>query len=66
LADHDHWRVWLHFVGLAGPLDKGVPMQGTVAKEGSRKTIQHQTGGTIQEILVKMAMWSRLAKCWCA
>ena len=35
------------------PLDKGVPMQGTVAKEGSRKTIQHQTGGTIQEILVK-------------
>ncbi|NYE61698.1 protease secretion system membrane fusion protein [Duganella sp. 1224] len=35
------------------PLDKGVPMQGTVAKEGSRKSIQHQTGGTIQDILVK-------------
>lgn len=35
------------------PLDKGVPMSGTVAKEGNRKTIQHLTGGTIQEILVK-------------
>jgi protease secretion system membrane fusion protein len=35
------------------PLDKGVPMQGTVAKEGSRKSIQHQSGGTIQDILVK-------------
>ncbi|TFW30836.1 HlyD family type I secretion periplasmic adaptor subunit [Duganella callida] len=35
------------------PLDKGVPMQGTVTKESSRKTIQHQTGGIVQEILVK-------------
>ncbi|MYM30252.1 HlyD family type I secretion periplasmic adaptor subunit [Duganella sp. CY15W] len=35
------------------PLDKGVPMAGTVAKESSRKAIQHQTGGTIQDILVK-------------
>ena len=35
------------------PLDKGVPMSGTVAKESNRKTVQHQTGGTIQEILVK-------------
>ncbi|MYM68817.1 HlyD family type I secretion periplasmic adaptor subunit [Pseudoduganella sp. FT55W] len=35
------------------PLDRGVPMSGVVAKESSRKTIQHQTGGTIQEILVK-------------
>lgn len=35
------------------PLDKGVPLSGTVAKEGNRKAVQHQTGGTVQEILVK-------------
>jgi protease secretion system membrane fusion protein len=35
------------------PLDKGVPMPGTVAKESNRKTIQHPNGGTVQEILVK-------------
>ncbi|MYN39736.1 HlyD family type I secretion periplasmic adaptor subunit [Duganella sp. FT109W] len=34
------------------PLDKGVPMSGTVAKEGNRKAVQHLTGGTIQDILV--------------
>ena len=41
--------IWASFA----PLDKGVPMSGTVAKESNRKTVQHQTGGTIQEILVK-------------
>jgi len=35
------------------PLDKGVPLSGTVAKESNRQTVQHLTGGTIQEILVK-------------
>lgn len=35
------------------PLDKGVPLSGLVAKEGNRKTVQHQTGGTIEKILVK-------------
>lgn len=35
------------------PLDKGVPMQGTVVKEGNRKLVQHQSGGTIDDILVK-------------
>lgn len=35
------------------PLDKGVPMVGTVIKEGNRKTVQHQNGGTIEDILVK-------------
>jgi protease secretion system membrane fusion protein len=39
--------------GAFAPLDKGVPMSGTVAKESNRKAIQHQTGGTIDEILVK-------------
>lgn len=48
-------------VGVAGfllwasfaPLDRGVPMQGTVARESNRKAIQHQAGGTIDDILVK-------------
>jgi protease secretion system membrane fusion protein len=39
--------------GLFAPLDKGVPLMGTVAKESNRKAIQHQTGGVVQEILVK-------------
>jgi protease secretion system membrane fusion protein len=41
--------IWAIFA----PLDKGVPMPGTVTKEGNRKTVQHQTGGTVEEILVK-------------
>lgn len=48
-------------VGLGGfllwaslaPLDKGVPLQGTVAKEGNRKAVQYQNGGIIKDILVK-------------
>lgn len=35
------------------PLDKGVPMSGNVAKEGNRKAIQYQNGGTVERILVK-------------
>jgi protease secretion system membrane fusion protein len=38
---------------LMAPLDKGVPLSGTVAKESNRKTVQHQNGGTVQQILVK-------------
>lgn len=41
--------LWASFA----PLDKGVPLSGTVAKEGNRKSVQHQTGGTIEKILVK-------------
>ena len=41
--------VWAMFA----PLDKGVPMSGTVAKESNRKAVQHLVGGTIDEILVK-------------
>src|SRR5437763_7111939 len=41
--------VWASFA----PLDKGVPMSGTVATESNRKAVQYQTGGTIQQILVK-------------
>ena len=35
------------------PLDKGVPMEGAVAKESNRKAVQHLSGGTIDDILVK-------------
>jgi protease secretion system membrane fusion protein len=38
---------------LLAPLDKGVPLSGTVAKESNRKSVQHQVGGTVQQILVK-------------
>lgn len=53
------WLVVL--LGLGGfllwaflaPLDKGVPLSGTLAKESNRKAVQNQAGGTVQEILVK-------------
>jgi protease secretion system membrane fusion protein len=41
--------VWASFA----PLDAGVTSQGTVMVSGYRKTLQHPTGGVIQEILVK-------------
>ncbi|WP_179401941.1 HlyD family type I secretion periplasmic adaptor subunit [Burkholderia guangdongensis] len=34
------------------PLSKGVTVQGTVVVTGNRKTIQHPTGGIVQDILV--------------
>ena len=37
------------------PLDKGVPLTGTVAVATSKKAIQHETGGTVEAILVKEA-----------
>jgi protease secretion system membrane fusion protein len=52
------WLIVLLGVGgflvwaLLAPLDKGVPMMGTVAKESNRQAVQHQLGGTIQQILV--------------
>jgi protease secretion system membrane fusion protein len=52
---------WLVLAGFGGfvlwaslaPLDKGVPMNGTVTVEGNRKAVQHEAGGTVEEILVK-------------
>lgn len=41
--------LWASFA----PLDKGVPLSGNVVVASSRKAIQHQTGGTVDEILVK-------------
>jgi membrane fusion protein, protease secretion system len=35
------------------PLDKGVPLTGTVAVASSKKAIQHEAGGTVEAILVK-------------
>lgn len=53
------WIVVL--VGVAGfvawaalaPLDKGVPMSGAVAQESNRKAVQHLSGGTVDDILVR-------------
>ncbi|WP_136417617.1 HlyD family type I secretion periplasmic adaptor subunit [Herbaspirillum sp. ST 5-3] len=41
--------LWASFA----PLDKGAPASGTVIVSGNRKIIQHQTGGIIEDILVK-------------
>ncbi|WP_454722478.1 MULTISPECIES: HlyD family type I secretion periplasmic adaptor subunit [Cupriavidus] len=35
------------------PLDKGVPVPGTVTVTGNRKTVQHPTGGIVEQILVR-------------
>jgi len=35
------------------PIDAGVTMQGTVIVLGNRKSVQHPSGGVVQEILVK-------------
>lgn len=35
------------------PLDKGVPMIGTVSVASNKKAIQHEVGGTVDEIFVK-------------
>lgn len=53
------WLIVLAGVGgfllwaMLAPLDKGVPVNGTVAVATNRKAVQHQTGGTIEDILVK-------------
>lgn len=53
------WLIVLLGVGgfllwaLLAPLDKGVPMPGTVAKASNRQAVQHQLGGTISQILVR-------------
>ncbi|HYD80957.1 MAG TPA: HlyD family type I secretion periplasmic adaptor subunit [Paucimonas sp.] len=53
------WLIVLLGVGgfmlwaMFAPLDKGVPVSGTVMVSGNRKAIQHQTGGTVEDILVK-------------
>ncbi|NEX60902.1 HlyD family type I secretion periplasmic adaptor subunit [Noviherbaspirillum galbum] len=58
---HTRLGWWIVLAGVGGfilwamfaPLDKGVPAPGTVMASGNRKLIQHQSGGTIEDILVK-------------
>jgi protease secretion system membrane fusion protein len=53
------WLIVLLGVGgfmlwaLFAPLDQGIPVTGTVTVASNRKAVQHQTGGTVEEILVK-------------
>lgn len=53
------WWVVIAGLGLfvawssVAPLDKGVPLSGTVTVAGNRKAVQHLTGGTVEAILVK-------------
>lgn len=52
---------WIVIAGVGGfffwastaPLDKGVPLTGTVIVSTKQKAIQHLTGGTVEAILVK-------------
>jgi protease secretion system membrane fusion protein len=38
---------------VIAPLDQGVVIQGTVVVQGSRKAVQHPSGGVVSEILVR-------------
>ena len=52
---------WVIVLGIGGflvwatlaPLDKGVPLSGTVTVASSKKAVQHLTGGVVESILVK-------------
>lgn len=58
---HTRLGWWIVLGGVGGfllwaslaPLDKGVPLGGTVTVETNKKSIQHATGGTIEAILVE-------------
>jgi len=58
---HTRLGWWIVLAGVGGfllwamfaPLDKGVPVNGTVAVATNRKLVQHQSGGTIEDILIK-------------
>jgi membrane fusion protein, protease secretion system len=53
------WLIVLLGVGgsflwaMFAPLDKGVPVSGTVTVASNRKAVQHQAGGTVEDILIK-------------
>lgn len=38
--------------GLLAPLDKGVPVSGSVVVAGNRKAVQHPSGGVVSQIQV--------------
>ncbi|TXI20499.1 MAG: HlyD family type I secretion periplasmic adaptor subunit [Nitrosomonas sp.] len=58
---HTRLGWWIVLAGFGGfvlwasfaPLDKGVPISGTVAVASHLQAVQHQTGGIIDNILVK-------------
>lgn len=58
---HSRLGWWIVLVGVGGfvlwaffaPLDKGVPLSGTVTVDTNRKAVQHRTGGIIDQIFVK-------------
>ena len=58
---HTRLGWWIVLAGVGGffvwaalaPLDKGVPMSGTVTVASNKKAVQHLTGGTVDAILVK-------------
>jgi protease secretion system membrane fusion protein len=60
-ASHARLGWWIVLVGVGGfflwatfaPLDKGVPLSGSVMVATNRKAVQHQTGGIVDDILVK-------------
>lgn len=43
------FMLWAMFA----PLDQGIPVSSTVVVDSNRKAVQHQSGGTVEEILVK-------------
>lgn len=48
------WTFLAFFIWAAfAPIDGGITTQGTVIVSGYRKSLQHSTGGLVQEILVK-------------
>ncbi|MFK3707279.1 membrane fusion protein HasE /membrane fusion protein AprE [Raoultella sp. BIGb0138] len=55
------WGVWLVIVGFGGflcwasfaPLDRGVPVAGSVVVTGNRKAVQHPGGGVIAQLRVR-------------
>ncbi|MGJ8620919.1 MAG: HlyD family type I secretion periplasmic adaptor subunit [Methylophilaceae bacterium] len=49
IAGFGSFLVW----ASVAPLDKGVPLSGTVSVSTNRKAVQHQGGGTVEAILVK-------------
>jgi protease secretion system membrane fusion protein len=58
---HTRLGWWLVIAGCSGmlvwaslaPLEKGVPLSGTVTVETNKKSVQHAIGGTVDAILVK-------------
>lgn len=60
-GSHTRLGWWIVIAGVGGflvwasfaPLDKGVPLSGTVTVATSKKAIQHLTGGTVEAIQVK-------------